>query len=1480
MLNAFLVVLAIPPALTFLFKDPMVQTFSAKILTSLLTKQTGLNTEIHSLRVDVFSGIEITGLRMEDHRNNPMIRVGHLRAKAVYADWGLFGLVFSKLELDGASFTYGRYKGESDYNFNYLLNSLQDTTKAGGGSFKLHSKKLSLTASTFHLFDENKHYDNGRAMDYADILIDSIELNVTNFVVINDSLDFRIENLHAREQCGIHIKKMSTDFILSSTGLHAHGLLMDIANSTLDLDLDFNYSSFRSYSYFIDSVEMSGNFRPTQLQMDDLGFFAEIMFKMPNRLGLTGKVSGPVSNLKAKNLKIHFGKNSRIATDAGIKGLPDFFSSYMEAEFDELSVSACDFRNFALPVDEQHIDLSDQLKCEEVFHLSGNFKGFYEDFVTILKIKSDEGTLNTRLAFTRREGDTLYFDLSMKGDTVDVGRLFKQEKLLGKMNLDVQLNGRGNSLDDIFLQGKGMLTAVDFLDYNYRRVRVHSRYVGDSLMMSFRIGDKNLMLDANAFLVFADETEAGLNANFAKANLADLRLVPIPGFGFSGKAGMYLKGFDPENMTGEFTLTDSKLWFDKALYPMDSARLEKRLDTAGVHTLSLYSDFGDFTMNGKYDITAIPERVSTLANHFYKLSSEQSVQQQTGDNYINFEGRIKDGRIIKEQFVPGLDLSPTTNFQGKLDFAQRTIHASLNADKLVYHGITLNDNTLSVFTKNDRVFADFTNARIIIKDSTETDKTIFGIDNLELKANVGSDSLSLGIFWDNKDSTLVNHGVLEGQIATDFHNTNFVISKSDVVINDTAWQIAENNRVHKDSSGIRFQHIEITGGNSRLSVSGKYPHNDEDTLRLEFGHWNLSHFDILTRSLNFDLDGLAEGYLELSRIRGKPALISNLEITGFQLNKEYLGNLHLMNTWDNTNNSIFVKMQIVKDGNSGSGEILSVDGYYFPFKQEESLDLSIAFNRFRLRALESFASAYLSHVEGMAGGKLKLSGSIEKPQLTGSAELYRTSLLINYLNTKYSFSNDVEFKPDEIIFDNLVIYDTLGNRAEIDGKLRHNHFLDPEFDVKITTDKLLFFNTDRTMNDVYYGTAITSGNILISGSPNDIALDIKVASRKGTHVFLPMDYSVEIADKDYIIFIKHEPDTLESNPAQHLKEKEEKKDNDQNLAYDIKLNMQITPEAKVSLSLPADMGSIESEGTGDLFMHTNTDGDFTLIGDYTVSKGLFHFSIGNLVNKRFTLVEGGRISWTGDPYLANLNIKGLYRVKTNLSSLGIQIDSSANYKNKVNVECYVILTNQLLNPDLRFEIKFPDMDPDQQRMVYALLDTTNQAVVNQQMISLLVLGTFSFNNASNVGLNSAYYNVLTNQLSSMLSRISDDFDIGVNYKPGDEITQEEFDVALSTQLFDDRLTIDGNFGMTYDRSNQNASNVVGDVDIGYKLREDGQWVLKVFNHSNVNSWYNYNNYDKVSPYTQGIGIAFRKEFNTFAELFQRTRPKKEKKKKE
>ncbi len=1478
MLNAVLVVLAIPFALSFLFRDPMVQTLSAKMLTRLLSQGIGRTVLIQNLKVDFFDGLDLAGLRIDDHHGNPMIGIRHLRARPRFANWGLLILRFKQLELDGAIVSYGRYQGDEDYNLTMLINDLSGSPDGGSGKFKLKVEKLKLTNSGFRFFDRTKYYDHGMAMDYADILIDSITIDATHFTLINDSLNFRIDHLSAREHCGVTIDTMRTDFSLSSTGLHAKDLHIHIANSSLDMDLDFNYHSYSAYSHFIDSVEMKGVFRPTTLEMADLGYFAEIMFRMPNKIGITGEVHGPVSNLKARDLRIHFGENTRLATDASIRGLPDFFSSYMQADFRELTLTACDLRRFSLPTDEQHIDLSDEVNCDEVFSLRGHFKGYYNDFVTRMRIRADEGEIDARLSFNNTRPDSLFFTLGLKGDSVDVGQLLGQSPVLGKMNLDMTVHGYGQSVKDLKLSGKAMLAAADFMGYSYKRVKLNGRYANDSLKANIRIGDKHLMLGANLVLSLVQQPVLYINSRIIRADLYALGLAPLSDFGLAGNVSLNLTGFDPATMTGNFSLKKGQLHFGQSVYELDSLTLTKSLDTDGTHSLQLRSDLFDFDMEGKYDITTVPLQLTGLLNHYYNFGEKALAVQTAGENHLLFTAELKKSRIIEEQLVPGLYIAPGAKAYGKIDFAGNAMDGGLTAGNVEYEGLRFLENNFTVKSREGRIFAALNNQRVIIKDSTESDKAVLGIDNLEVRADVGNDSLSYGIYWDNRDSLLQNYGLIEGYFATKQKTAIFVVDKSDVMVNDTAWHIAGNNSIVTYSTDIAFRNFVITGGSSKLEIDGKYSTVHDDTLQLVFRNWNLSNLDLVTQPLGINLDGFANGYLDFSRVSGKPAVISNLNIRSLYFNNEYLGDARLMNTWDNTLNSVFVKMQIVKEGTQGKGEIMAVDGYYYPFREEESLDLDIVFNRFRLRPLQTFFYDYVSDLEGMADGRLKLTGSIQDPQLTGTAKLHRTSLVINYLNTRYSFSNSLEFKPDEIIFDKVIIYDTLGNHANIVGSLNHHFFRDFQFNLEVTTDQLLFFNTDRHMNSLYYGTAITSGDILVSGSPADINLDIKVASKKGTHVYLPLDYSVEISDKDYIMCVDRITDSLELEMDTLMAEERKKKLQDE-LKYDIKLKLKVTPDATVSISMPGDMGTIHSEGRGDLSIHTNTEGDFTIVGDYTVIKGMFHFTIGNLVNKRFELVEGGRIAWTGDPYQANINIRGLYKVKTNLSSLGIQIDSSANYKNKVNVDCYVILTNEMLNPDVRFEIKFPDLDPDLQRMVYASLDTTNQAIVNQQMISLLVLGTFSFNNASNVGLNSAYYSVLTNQLSSMLSRISDDFDIGVNYKPGDQVTQEEFEVALSTQLFNDRLTIDGNFGLTYDRSSQNASNIVGDVDIGYKLTPDGQWYLKVFNHSNVNSWYNYSNYDKVSPYTQGVGIAFRKEFTTFAELFRRTKPKKVKKKK-
>jgi hypothetical protein len=142
---------------------------------------------------------------------------------------------------------------------------------------------------------------------------------------------------------------------------------------------------------------------------------------------------------------------------------------------------------------------------------------------------------------------------------------------------------------------------------------------------------------------------------------------------------------------------------------------------------------------------------------------------------------------------------------------------------------------------------------------------------------------------------------------------------------------------------------------------------------------------------------------------------------------------------------------------------------------------------------------------------------------------------------------------------------------------------------------------------------------------------------------------------------------------------------------------------------------------------------------------------------------------------------------------------------------------------------------------------------------------------SNVG-GTTSSELLSNQLSNWLSQISKDFDLGVKYRPGDEITSQEIELALSTQILNDRLLIDGNFGVQGNRANsttQNTNNLLGDVNIEYKLTQDGRFRMRAFNRTNNNTNLTYVN----SPYTQGLGLFYRLDFDKPKDIWERFRKK-------
>jgi len=670
------------------------------------------------------------------------------------------------------------------------------------------------------------------------------------------------------------------------------------------------------------------------------------------------------------------------------------------------------------------------------------------------------------------------------------------------------------------------------------------------------------------------------------------------------------------------------------------------------------------------------------------------------------------------------------------------------------------------------------------------------------------------------------------------------------MIQDSLWIINQENYIVADTNFYHINELGFSNNKQGVWIDGKISENLTDTLLLGFQRFDLSNFDMFMKSMGIDPDGMINGNLKIIDFYNSPSFLSDIEISDFYFNKEKLGEAVLKTTWNPSDKAFNILGEIIYTGNVGKSKTFEMTGIYFPESIDENFDIDIKLNNYKLKTVEPFIRSFGSNIKGLASGNLKLKGTKEKPDLTGEINLMRSQITIDYINVKYFLADKIYFDQNLIHFDDVTIYDSLNNRVTCSGNIKHNYLNDFNLDLNFDANNIVGLNTTRAQNEVFYGNAMTSGNFRIHGPLDNIIMDISINSEKGTDIKIPVSYSVDVTENDYIIF-----------------KTEAKKDTSTQKDYDLdikgvaaNIDLNVNNDADIQLYLPYQMGNIRARGDGDIKMEITPTGKFTMDGEYVISKGYLFLTLQNIINRNFDIRRGGKVSWTGDPYNAIIDVKAVYKIKTTLGEYGPEEDSAT----RVPVDCVIGLSNNLYDPEIRFSIEFPDLKDDQKQYIYARLDTNDQAIMSQQMISLLVLNSFSSSTGNSGSLSFNTFSLLTNQLNSWLSQISNDFDIGVNYRPGDEISSQEVEVALSTQLFDERVLIDGNVGVRGSENAQKTNDLVGEVNVEVKITRDGRFRAKAFNKSNNN--YLYRNY---SPYTQGVGVFYTQDFYRFGDLFRK-----------
>lgn len=1463
--------------LAFLVRQPRIQTFIANEVTKNIAYRTHSAMGIKTININLLHGFTASGVFLNDTSGNPILKAGNLEVKLNFFELLTGRLNLHSVKIDSLDFRLYIPPGGKDYTFIQFINFLipHDTVPGKGTPFKLKIKHLDLNNVRFQLKNSNTHNKIfPHTIDFENFQIKDGRILADKFILVNDSIHFILQKFSAVERSGFKIKNLKSDIIVSPKIFVFKGTDIKTNNSHLKLNYSMRAKSWNTYAYYIDSVRMNATLKKSLLDMSDLGYFAHELFDMKNVIKINGgEAWGTVNNFHTKNMNIGFGEATNFTGNVSMKGLPDFFSTQITGNISKLKTTVNDIQSFLLP-QKITIEIPKIIQHVKGFSISGYFNGNYNNFISGISVQSpDSGIIKFDISLYNKKSNELRLGLDVKARDFPLNEMLLKSIPFGKTTLEAALRYNPSHPGKKNNWGRFYIHSVDFLGHSYRNLVYNGFIEHNILNNNLKINDPHLKIKINGVTKLKKIPSFNYKLKITKADFASLGIWKEKKFHIVSEGEFMFRGLNLQSLKGSISLRNTQLIFDTMNYPVKTL-IVKKSGPANRQQWNLISDLLNVQMTGDFDFGDLNVSIHKLFHSFYKGVPYFEVANKLKSKNLNFYIQLWEPEIIGEQFVKGLNLSPNTMLEGQMNFHKPHIKVGVISNLIKYQGVEFRNNHISGIGKPDSLNLRLNMSHLILKDSIEKDKSVFGLDSLALKLKVYTDSLRFAFNWDNLKSKKKNIGEIDGVFSLKKNAEVLKFSKTRVFVNDTLWRINPKNKMFlSHTGGWKFKNFTIHGGHSIVDIKGKIPEKSGDSLEIVFSDWNLSNLDMIWHYAGFDLDGIINGYLNMTKTGKTLSRVANLKVKELSFNKTGMGTAYLLSTWDNVNNSAFIKSQVIKNINGENKKIFGMDGFYFPYRDTSQLDLNISLNKIKINGINSFVGEYVSKLNGTASGKIHLLGSITKPKFRGYLALDSTSLVVNYLNTKY-FIPKAKFTLNKngVDFGKFILNDTLGNTASISGRLLLPSIKNTSFDVSVKTKRLLFFNTQRKHGDIYYGTAIASGNISITGPVDNINLNINAGTDAGTSVILPLDYTGELSDKKFITFVE---------PPIKIK-KHRKKVTVLNIPkpppsqYEININMNVNPNALLTIFLPYGLGNIQSQGQGGLNLSVNSAGNVSLAGDYIVDKGSFDLTLADFIKKHFSLVKGGRISWTGDPYKATVNLRGLYKVKADLSTLGVTIDTTSNYRNRVNVDCYVILTKDLLNPQMKFQIKFPDLDPDLQRMAYAQLDTTNQALMNQEMISLLVLKSFVPNNRANVNLTSSYYNILTNQLSGILSSFSQNLDVGLNYNPGSQLTKEEFDVALSTQLFDERLIINGNFGMSYDRQKRSASNLVGDVDIGYKLTKDGTWMLKAFNHSNVNSWYYYNNYDKISPYTQGVGIAFQKSFNNIADIFGKRKRKKHK----
>lgn len=1458
-------VLGLPTMLWLAIQSSQIQTILVDRVTKLLHSKTGINISVNAVDFRPFNKILLKNVYIADLNNDTLIYAKEIRLSLLNLklDQGTYKL--NNVQLDGAIINFITDTA-GVMNLSALLDKIsQDTTPSTDSSnFILKSNRISITNSSFRLRQANADTVE-YGVNFDDLCLNNLNIDVRNFYINADTVAMDINEMSLCDKSGFKLDKLRADFSLCNNHLNFGKLRVLAHGSSLKFDhMNMLFEGWDKFGDFINNVRFDAEFSNSYLKTSTLAFFVPTFRDIDMAITIDGKVKGPISDIRGKNIAITTGAQTIISTNFNLTGLPNIDQTLMVVDINELSTTRNDLSeiksgNGGKPL----IDIPSDLNVLGKVTYRGNFTGYINNFVAYGSIKSAIGDLAIDLSFIPDKGKGISFNGNVNATNLDVGKL-AQTEILGKTTFQAKVKGTSDEKANINAFTDATIKSLIANQYNYSGIEISGNLSNKTYVGSIHLNDPNCKLnflgkvdfsdsipvfDFSAFVPKIDLVKLNLNTTDSVSQASFLLTTKFTGSNLDNSKGeIKIVNSSYKNQRGEFKLSDIVINAD---------------NTAESKVISLKSEFAEGEIRSKYNYSKI---FAYLTDLFYKYvpafkseDEEESLpaveKPEYNDYLIKF--RLKKTQKITNILAPDFKIAENSSVFGILNPDLQTLTFKIKIPDVQMGTTSIKDLSVDGQTKDSILLASITTPIIKLGETA--------IRNFKINTEVKNNTLNFALGWQNPQKPMT-YGLIEA--AADFnesgkhgHIAQLNFKPSSFVVNDSTWQLSASSII-VDSASIKIANFQISNQNQQLDIDGSLSANTQDTLSVNIKNLNLSYLNIYLQSIGYKLEGKINGYAKVNSAYSNPTLFADINIENLVSNATPVGNIHFKSIWNNEEKRMALNLL-----NEYHDTItFSAKGNYFA--ENNKIDFNVDINRIKLTHIAPLLAGNVSNIAGSINGRLNITGTTDKPLLNGDINLIDTKLTVDFLQTRYALNDKIAIENSDIFFRNVKITDQYRKTATLNGNIRTNHFKDFNLNLSLATENFQCMNTTERDNDSFYGTVFATGIILIDGKPDDLNLNIKLKTDNKTAIFLPLSSSGTVEQNNFITFVNNDPNFIVIEEPTVVNE-------ESSTNLNLNLELQVTPEAEAQIIIDKKLGDIiKANGSGNLKMEINPYKDiFKMYGNYNIEKGDYLFTLQGVINKKFKIEDGSNISWNGDPLDATMDIKAVYRVKTSLR----QLLMNENYTTRIPVDCQILLTQKLMSPNIKFNIDLPNADAETKALVASTLNTEEK--VNTQFLGLLVINSFiadqnatgttstlesSNSSLGTTGLYNTASELLSNQLSNWISQMSNNIDIGINYRPGqeNELSSDQMEFALSTQILDDRVSINGNVDVT---SKNNNNPIAGDFNIDVKLNKSGKLRLKAFARSNDE----LTQTTEESNYTTGAGVLYREEFNNFNDLWNR-----------